>query len=145
MSHPHMEDYVVLPTRPAMRIDDQMIGHDTSYKLSCSDPAISRRDSASWINTLMEKHAGLSAGLIWLPSASDAGTKGEYSNPKSDEPESRPTINLFERWEDGSQLVRAVSARDYHFSMCFVVPFMPYGPVSKRRCGRSCSQLNRRC
>ena len=52
-----------------------MIGHDVSYKLNRNDPAISRWDSATWINILMEKHAWLSAGLIWLQSASDNSTK----------------------------------------------------------------------
>ena len=79
MSHPYMEDYVVLPTTPTIRIYDRMIDHDISYKLSHNDQAISRWDSATWINILMEKHAWLSAGLIWLPSASDNGTKGALS------------------------------------------------------------------
>ena len=57
----------------------------------------------------------------WLPYASDTGTEGEYADPKSEEPESRPTINLFKLWEDGSQQARVVSARDYHCPMRFVV------------------------
>ena len=69
---------------------------------------------------LEQKHAWLSAGLIWMLSVSDSGKKGEYSDPKPEEPEFRPTINLFELWEDGSQQATAVSVRDYQFPMCFV-------------------------
>ena len=111
----------MLPTRPAIRIDERMVGHDISYKLNRDDQTRSRWCSATWISTLMEKHAWLSAGFIWLPSASDPGAKGEYSDPKSEKPESRPTITLFELREEGSLQAKAVSARDYHFPMCFVV------------------------
>ena len=56
---------------------------------------------------LLEKHAWISAGLIWRPYASDSGTKGDLEHSKSDTLESRPTIiNLFELWEDGSHLLR---------------------------------------
>ena len=55
--------------------------------------------AATWIDFLMEKYAWLSAGLIWMPHASDSGTKGSHTDSKSDALESRPTINLFEQWE----------------------------------------------
>ena len=105
MSHPYMEDYVMLPTRPAIRIDERMVGHDITYELNHEDQTRSRWCSATWLNTFMEKHAWLSAGLIWLPSASDSGSKGEYSDPKSHERESQPTINLFELWDAHGLLV----------------------------------------
>ena len=77
--------------------------HDVSYKLHRNDKTTSRWCAAAWINIIIEKHAWLSAGLIWMPSASDSGNKGEYSDPRPEEPASQPTINFFELWEDGSQ------------------------------------------
>ena len=48
----------------------------------------------------------LSAGLIWKPFASEPGRSCNYADTKSDELEPRPTINLFELWEEGAQLGR---------------------------------------
>ena len=101
-SRPYVEDYAVLPTRPAIRTDDRNIDHDISHKLAHEDLAASRWRAATRTNVLIERHAWLSAGLIWMPHASDSGTKGSYADSKSSTLESRPTINLFELWEDGS-------------------------------------------
>ena len=65
-------------------------------------------------------HAWLSAGLIWLPEASDTGRQIELGDSQSDEPQCLPTINIFELWENGSQQARAVS-RNFHYPMCFAV------------------------
>ena len=61
-----------------------------------------------WINTLLEKHAWLSAGLVWMPGASQSADMGVYSELPPETPEPRPTISLFEHWEEGAHLpVRA--------------------------------------
>ena len=70
---------------------------------------------------LIEKHAWLSAGLIRMPHASDSGTKGSYADSKSDAPKSRPTINLFEQWEEGS----LVTGRSLHALLSLVHGKMP--------------------
>ena len=41
-SHPYMEDYVVLPNSPTIRMDERMICHDVSCKLSHNDQTKSR-------------------------------------------------------------------------------------------------------
>ena len=41
---------------------------------------------------------------------------------RSDTLESRPTTNLFELWEDGSQLLRLMTGRNYCFPRSLVVP-----------------------
>ena len=48
-SHPHMEGYVVLPTRPAaIRADDRNVDHDLSYKLAHEDQMVrSHMDQSS--------------------------------------------------------------------------------------------------
>ena len=55
--------------------------------------------------------------------ASESGTKGvfEESGPNGLEP--RPTINLFEQWEEGAHLPKLVNARNYSFPKPLVVPF----------------------
>ena len=37
--------------------------------------------------------------------------------------ESRPTINLFEEWEEGAHMPKLVNARDYSFPKSLVVPY----------------------
>ena len=82
-SHPYMEDYVVLPTRSAIRSDDRSTDHDISKKVAHEDSTVSR----------------------WRTAV-----------------ESRPTINLFEQWKEGSQLGKHVTGRRYFFPACLVVP-----------------------
>ena len=55
-----------------------------------------------------------------MPHASDSSIKGSYADSKSDALESRPTINLFELWEDGSNLCKLVTGRNY-LPECLVV------------------------
>ena len=52
-----------------------------------------------------------------------SGRKGVYDESRSDEPESRPTINLFEQWEEGAHMLWLVNARDYSFPKSLVVPY----------------------
>ena len=100
---------------PAVRADDRDIDHDISCKLAHEDLTASRWCAATWINVLIEKHAWLPAGLIWTPHASDSGANGSCADSKSDALESRPTINLFEQWEDGSHLCKLLTGCNYYF------------------------------
>ena len=75
-----------------------------------------------WANLLLEKHAWLSAGLVWMHVASDSVTKGVYEDSGPDGLESRPTISLFEPWESGSHLFKLVVGRNYTFPKSLVVP-----------------------
>ena len=74
--HPYHEDYVVLPTKPTIKPDSKNIERDIEYRRIYEDMSASRWSPPSWINFLLEKHAWLSAGLVWMHGASDSGTKG---------------------------------------------------------------------
>ena len=52
--------------------------------------------AATWLDILIEKHAWLSAGLIWKPFASEFGFRSNSADTKSDELEPTP----FEMWEE---------------------------------------------
>ena len=52
-----------------------------------------------------------------------SASRGVFDEPHSDESESRPTINLFEQWEEGAHMPKLVNARDYSFPKSLVVPF----------------------
>ena len=45
----------------------------------------------------------------------------DHRDSKSEKLEPRPTINLFELWEEGAQLGKLASARDYRFPPSLVV------------------------
>ena len=79
LSHPYMEDYVVFSARHGIRSETHLAERDQRYQKSHNDV------SATWINLLVEKHAWLSAGLIWLPEASDTGRQVEFGDRQSDE------------------------------------------------------------
>ena len=68
-----------------------------------------------WLNTLLEKHAGTPAGLVWMQGASQSADVGVYNDTPPSESEPRPTISLFEHWEEGAHLPVAINARDYSF------------------------------
>ena len=74
---------------------------------------------SSWINTLLEKHAWFSAGLVWLPGASMSTDVGVYDESPPNDSDARPTISLFEQWEEGAHVPRVANARDY---MCPELP-----------------------
>ena len=77
-----------------------------------------------WVNTLLEKHAWLSAGLVWMPGASQSADLGVYNNDAPPETsEARPVISLFEHWEEGAHLPVALNARDYAFPSSLVIPY----------------------
>ena len=72
---------------------------------------------------LLEKHAWLSAGLVWVQGAAMSADIGVFDESKPDESEPRPTISLFEQWEEGAHTPKLVNARDYSFPKSLVVPF----------------------
>ena len=102
LRHPYHEDCVVLPTRNTTRTDNKSIAREVVYRSQPDDSSLSRWSPASWLNTLLEKHAWLSAGLVGVQGASMSGNSGVSDESQSDEPEPRPTINLFEQWEEGA-------------------------------------------
>ena len=57
-----------------------------------------------------------------MPGASDSGTKGMHDDFRLDGHQSRPTINLFELWENGSHLLKLVASRNYSFPKSLAVP-----------------------
>ena len=98
MTHPYHEDYVVLPTRPTIRLDNKNVERDIENKQIHEDTSASRWSPSSWVNLPFEKHAWLSAGLVWMHGASDSGAKGVRDDPGPEGLESRPTISPFELW-----------------------------------------------
>ena len=122
LKYPYHEDLVVLPTRPNLRMDTKSITRDASYR-SQSGESLMRWSPSLWINTLLEKHAWLSAGLVWMHGASQSADIGVYNEVPPETSEPRPTISLFEHWEEGAHLPVALSARDYAFPSSLVIPF----------------------
>ena len=124
LKYPYHEDLVVLPTRPNLRIDAKSISRDVKMSFGPQPGETSLRWAASlWINTLLEKHAWLCAGLVWMQGASQSDDKGVYKDVPSETPEPRPVISLFEHWEEGAHLPVAVNARDFAFPKPLVVPY----------------------
>ena len=96
--------------------------YHADYGQICEDTSASRWSPSSWVNLLLEKHAWLSAGLVWMHGASDSHTKGVYEDSGPEGLESRPTISFFELWEKGSHLFKLVVGRNYTFPKSLVVP-----------------------
>ena len=67
MLHPYFEDYVVLPTTSTIRTYSRNIERDLEYRVLREDSAASRWSACVWVTTFLEKHAWISAGLVWLP------------------------------------------------------------------------------
>ena len=68
-----------------------------------------------------------SAGLVWMQGASQSADVGVYNDLRHlphDAPEPRPTISLFEHWEEGAHLPVTLDARNYSFPSSLVIPFM---------------------
>ena len=97
LRHPCHEDCVALPTRNTTRPDNKNIERDVATRVLRDDTSLSRWRPASWLNLLLEKHAWLSAGLVWMHGASESGIKGVFEDSGPGGLESRPTINLFEQ------------------------------------------------
>ena len=109
------EDCVVRPARNTARADNKNIERDVATGLQRDDTSLSRWSPASWLNLLLEKHAWLSAGSAWMHGASESGIKGMFEVSGPEGLESRPTINLFEKWGEGARLPKLVNARNYSF------------------------------
>ena len=129
LKHPYHEDLVILPTRPNLRLDTKSVSRDARLSSGSQHAEAPSKWSASlWINTLLEKHAWLSAGLVWLPGASQSADIGAYKDPTpeplTEQPTSRPVISLFEHWEEGTHLPVALNARDFAFPPSLVVPYV---------------------
>ena len=117
VKYPYHEDLVVLPTRPNLRMDTKSITRDMRMSYGSQSGEAPMRWSASlWINTLLEKHAWLCAGLVWTQGASQSANIGVYREVPPEAHEARPVISLFEHWEEGAHLPVAVNARDYAFT-----------------------------
>ena len=124
LKYPYHEDLVVLPTRPNLRIDTKSISRDVKMSFGPQPGETALRWAASlWINTLLEKHAWLCAGLVWMQGASQSADTGVYKDVPPETPEPRPVISLFEHWEEGAHLPVAVNARDFAFPKSLVVPY----------------------
>ena len=124
LKYPYHEDLVILPTRPNLRMDTKSISRDMRMSFGPQPGETPLRWSASlWINTLLEKHAWLCAGLVWMPGASQSADIGVYREVPPETPEPRPVISLFEHWEEGAHLSVALNARDYAFPNSLVVPY----------------------
>ena len=123
LRHPYHEDLVVLPTRTTMRVDNKSVAQEARHRSQPDDTFLSRWSPSSWLNTLLEKHAWLSAGLVWVQGASMSADSGMFDEPPLKDSEPRPTINLFEQWEEGAHMTKVANARDYAFPKSLVVPF----------------------
>ena len=124
LKYPYHEDLVVLPTRPNLRIDNRSISRDVKMSFGPQPGETPLRWAAAlWINTLLEKHAWLCAGLVWMQGASQSADIGVYKDVLPETPEPRPVISLFEHWEEGAHLPVAVNAREFAFPKSLVVPY----------------------
>ena len=118
LSHPYLEDYVVLPTRPAIRVSESAAqGNCQAIAVGCLEDGL-----------LVWSYVGprLSAGLLWHPEAADAGRKATPEEHVREEApqldQIMPCINLFEYWEGSGQLVRDVNAHSFAFPFAFSTP-----------------------
>ena len=106
-----------------MRVDNRSITQESKYRSQPDFTSLSRWSPSLWLNTLLEKHAWLSAGLVWMQGASQSADVGVYNDTPPSESDPRPTLSLFEHWEEGAHLPIAINARDYSFPSSLVVPF----------------------
>ena len=66
-----------------------------------------------------------------MQGASQSADMGVYCELPPDAPEPRPTISLFQHWEEGAHLPVALDARTYSFPSPLVIPFMwLYAPTA---------------
>ena len=92
LRHPYHEDCMVLPTRTTIRPDTKSIAREVVYQTQPDDTSLSWRSPASWLNTLLEKQAWLSAPLsLSLPSLSPSPSLSlSVSRSSSPQTGSRP-------------------------------------------------------
>ena len=56
------------------------------------DTSLSRWSPSSWLNTLLEKHAWFSTGLVWLPGASMSADVGAYDESPPNDSDAGPPL-----------------------------------------------------
>ena len=78
LKHPYYEDYVILPTRPNIRVDNKSVAQEARSRPQSDEASLSRWSPSSWLNALLEKHAWFSAGLVWPPGASMSADVGVF-------------------------------------------------------------------
>ena len=57
---------------------------------------------------------------------------GVYDDSPSSDSDPRPTISLFEQWEEGAHMPKVANARDYSFPKSLVV--LPHGCMPLEPC-----------
>ena len=60
---------------------------------------------------------------MWVQGASMSAEHGVYEDAPPNDSDPRPTISLFEQWEEGAHMPKVANARDYSFPSSLVVPF----------------------
>ena len=93
LRHPYHKDYVVLPTRTNMRVDNKSIAQEARSRTQPDDTSLSRWSPSQWLNTLLEKHAWFSAGLVWVQGAMSADV-GVYDDSPPGDSDPRPAHQL---------------------------------------------------
>ena len=88
LKYPYHEDLVVQPTRPNLRMDTKSITRDVSFRPQAGESPM-KWCASLWVNTLLEKHAWLSAGLVWMYGASQSADMGVYRDAPPEIPEAR--------------------------------------------------------
>ena len=48
---------------------------------------------------------------------------GVYDESPPNDSDARPTLSLFEQWEEGAHVPRVATARDYSFPKSLVIPY----------------------
>ena len=112
LKHPYHEDYVVLPTRSNIRVDTKSVAQEARSRPQSHEASLTRWSPSSWLNTLLEK-----------PGASMSADVGVYDESPPNDSDARPTISLFEQWEEGAHVPRIANARDHSFPKSLVIPY----------------------
>ena len=92
LKHPYHEDYVVLPTPSNIRVDTKSIAQEARSRPQSDEASLTRWSPSSWLNTLLEKHAWFSAGLVWLPGASMSADVGVYDESPPNDSDASPPL-----------------------------------------------------
>ena len=101
LKHPYHEDYVVLPMRSNTRVDNKSVAQEPRSRPQSDDASLTRWSPSSWLNTLLEKHAWFSAGLMWLRGASMSADVGVYDESPPNDSDARPTIAYLSNGKKG--------------------------------------------
>ena len=113
----------ILDTRSNIRVDNKSVAQEARSRPQSDEASLSRWSPSLWLNMLLEKHAWFSADLVWLPGASMSADVGVFDESPPSDSAARPTISLFEQWEEGAHVTRIANARDYSFPRSLVIPY----------------------